>query len=382
MNPVQSSASSAKSVEEPSENHPEIDYQDSSTLDCLWHKPLEIRKMPRRNEALGSWVLNPAVGCSYGCKVCYAIPAPSGRQSELLAQRGILDPLDGWGTYAFPRRWDEQVFLCSLSRAEMEAYDRELAGQDNQAILVSSTTDPYQPFAHADLKQFAELNQLAANHLRAALTSIRDLSEFKVRILTRSPLVTRDFDLFQSFGDRLVLTVSLPTLNEQILKVYEPGAPSANERLETLYLAREMVLHLDVMLTPGYPECDEADLRATLKAVRHLQLNNLFYEPLRLSPKSPAISEVQQAAQGEGLLLNRGFYRDLSRWQPHAFTALSRMEQVAADLGLSDQLHLLPPPSLSSRAALKQVKDPEAKLDWLNQCWQRQAAWPDQQNPS
>src|SRR5439155_1346115 len=82
-----------------------------------------------------------------------------------------------------------------------------------------------------------------------------------------SPLARGDFDLFKSFGKRLVFGMSLPTLRNDLAKVYEPKAPAPSQRLATLHAAKEAGLHVDVALAPTYPECDEADLRATLQAL-------------------------------------------------------------------------------------------------------------------
>ncbi len=54
----------------------------------------------------------------------------------------------------------------------------------------------------------------------------RDKSTLNVRILPRSPLARADFDLFKSFGRRLLSGMSLPTLRNDLARVYEPKAPA------------------------------------------------------------------------------------------------------------------------------------------------------------
>ena len=49
------------------------------------------------------------------------------------------------------------------------------------------------------------------NHVNECYRSVaRDHSSLNVRILTRRPLAKLDFDLYRSFGERLVFGMSLP----------------------------------------------------------------------------------------------------------------------------------------------------------------------------
>ena len=102
--------------------------------------------------------------------------------------------------------------------------------------------------------------------VRRSLELIRDRSTLNLCILTRSPLARVDFDLFRSFGQRLMFGMSLPSLRNDLAKVYEPKSPAPSQRLATLRAAREAGLHIYAAVAPSYPECDETDLRTTLKA--------------------------------------------------------------------------------------------------------------------
>lgn len=53
--------------------------------------------------------------------------------------------------------------------------------------------------------------------------------------------------------------MSLPTLRNDLSKIYEPKAPAPLQRLATLRAAREAGLNVYVTVAPTYPECDEAD---------------------------------------------------------------------------------------------------------------------------
>ena len=46
-------------------------------------------------------------------------------------------------------------------------------------------------------------------------------------------------------------------------------------------------------MAPTYPECDEADLRATLKAVAELEPITIFHEPINIRAENVARIEAQ-----------------------------------------------------------------------------------------
>src|SRR5208282_381186 len=112
---------------------------------------------------------------------------------------------------------------------------------------------PYQVIRHPDPARQRELATHARFLVRRSLELIRDQSTLNVRILTRSPLARADFDLFRSFGKRLVFGMSLPTLRNDLAKVYEPKAPAPSQRLATLQEARKAGLYVYVAMRRRIP---------------------------------------------------------------------------------------------------------------------------------
>ena len=95
-----------------------------------------------------------------------------------------------------------------------------------------STTHPYQVIHQPAPERQRRLGLHARRLVRRSLELIRDHSTLDVRSLTRSPLARADFDLFQSFGPRLLFGMSLPTLRNDLAKVYEPRASAADKRVQ------------------------------------------------------------------------------------------------------------------------------------------------------
>src|SRR5204863_5713365 len=84
-------------------------------------------------------------------------------------------------------------------------------------------------------------------------------------------------------------------------QVYEPKAPAPSQRLATLRAAKQANLHVYVAVAPTYPECDETDLRATLKAIADLEPITIFHEPINVRAENVARMKAQANALGVSL---------------------------------------------------------------------------------
>ena len=159
-----------------------------------------------------------------------------------------------------------------------------------------------------------------------------------------------------------------------LAKVYEPHAPAPSQRLATLRAAREAGLHVYVALAPTYPECDEADLRATLKAVAGLDPITVFHEPINIRAENVARIEAQAASMG--VRLRTEVFATRETWQDYAVGALHTVSRLAKELGLEKRLHLWPDKSLGSQALADRMRNPAKYLKRLEHWWNRVSEWP------
>ena len=364
----------------------------------LWHAPAVIAENHFVYKSLSNWALNVAVGCSHACRFCYVPSAATIKQGPKLAEYGVKDPDAEWGDYVLLRPWDEKKFLASLRAAET-TLRKQLKPDGNRAVIYCSTTDPYQVIRHPDPARQRELAGHARFLVRRSLELIRDQSTLNVRILTRSPLARADFDLFKSFGKRLVFGMSLPTLRNDLARVYEPKAPAPSQRLATLHAAKEAGLHVYVALAPTYPECDEADLRATLQAVAELEPITIFHEPINIRAEN--VARIERHAEALGLVPLRKFaqndtlsssteerdgvrsrilrtdvFATRESWQDYAVTALHTVSEIAKELGIEKHLHLWPDKSLGSQSLADRMPNPHKYLKRLEHWWHRVSEWP------
>lgn len=348
------------------------------------------------HKSLCIFVVNIAVGCTHACLFCYVPSVSAIKQKAGLSKIGVIDPDSEWGNYLGLRTWNETAFLKSLLAAERQS---QLSPDGNRVILYCSTTDAYQVISGTE--NDVEANALRAFIVRKSLKLIRDKSTMNVRILTRSPLVKQDFDLLKSFGNRAVLGMSIPSLNSKLVRVYEPNAPDVKQRLKTLQEAKAAGLHLFVAIAPTYPECDEADLRATLEAIKPFGLHTLYHEPINMRAEN--VERIEVSAREQGTTLKTDVYETKVSWWHYATDQLYMVQRLCEELGLAERLKLWPDTALGSRSMFFKMRDAEFNQNhpnlvltgaqkkakkaadetaylsykaWLQGWWNKISAWP------
>jgi DNA repair photolyase len=238
--------------------------------------------------------------------------------------------------------------------------------------MLSTTTDPYQTLRGRDPVETATLNSQARVMVRRMLELIRDRSTLNIRILTRSPLAREDFDLYQTFGNRLVFGMSIPTLDDRLARLYEPKAPSPSRRLETLRLAVSKGIPIYAAVAPTYPEQGASELAAVLGEVGCLNPVTVFHEPINIRAEN--VERMRREAEAVGLKFRADAFETKDRWAEYAVGQLRMAEDVACQLGLGDRFHPWPDSSLGTQ---KRRREGGAEYStWLDRCWSRISAWP------
>lgn len=337
----------------------------------IWGHPMSIEKSGFKYKSLSESNLNVAVGCSHSCRFCY-VGQMLNKQKKALAKYGVEDPDSQWGNYSFIRPLDEEVFLKSLKKAEETPID-ELSKDGHRAVMLSTTTDAYQTIRHSDRAKQKELQEQLRTNVRRALELILTESTLNVRILTRSPLAEGDFDLYKRFVNRLLFGMSLPSLNNKLVRKYEPNAPAPSQRLKTLKKAKKAGLNIYVAVAPTFPECDEADLRATLEEVKKLDPLTIFHEPINIRGQNVERMADRMEQEGESLEM-KSFVTDKA-WVDYAVGQLRLVEKIANEIGVGDKLHLWPDKDLLMEKYFKHVNDPYKFIKWLNKWHNRISAW-------
>jgi DNA repair photolyase len=168
--------------------------------------------------------------------------------------------------------------------------------------------------------------------------------------------------------------MSLPTLRDDLVRVYEPKAPAPSQRIKTLHAAKEAGLHVYVAMAPTYPECDEQDLDVTLEAAAQLDPITIFHEPINIRAEN--VERIKAQGEACGVSLKTEVFASTTNWQDYARGQLKAVYQLARDRKLTKRLHLWPDKTLGSASSLRSVKDPVRYAAWLQQRWNKASAWP------
>ncbi len=222
--------------------------------------------------------LSPYAGCLIGCRYCYAqTPMSVLRRLEML-------PEVAWGSYV-----DVRVNAAEVLAGELA----ELAPRPIKFCPILS--DPYQ----------AVEARYALS--RACLTAIGAAEAvWPVLVLTRSKLVTRDADLLASLPGAWV-GASIPTVDDETRRHFEPRAASIPERFEALATLRRAGARTFAVVQPLLPGSIEALADALAGAVSSVSIDVLRGEEQSAAdfddPRySAARTDAWQRARAEELV--------------------------------------------------------------------------------
>src|SRR4051812_17000808 len=209
------------------------------------------RTILNRPEATGMdfWSINPYIGCALGCTYCYAryahgyafdrAAAANPDHREVAADVAALPP---W--LAFERRiLVKENAHTVLQRTLRTGSDRHLALLAGESITIGTATDPYQP-AERRFRITRQILEVIAQH-----------PGLRCRIITKSPLVTRDVDVLKRINrhSRINIHVSLITTDRDLARRIEPRAPTPEARLRAVRRLRESGIDVGVNVMPILP---------------------------------------------------------------------------------------------------------------------------------
>lgn len=233
--------------------------------------------------------LSPYAGCLIGCRYCYAqTPMSVLRRLEML-------PEVPWGSYVDVRVNAAEVLAGELAR---------LAPRPIKFCPILS--DPYQ----AVEARYALT--------RACLAAIGAASAvWPVLVLTRSKLVTRDADLLASLPGAWV-GASIPTVDDETRRHFEPRAASIPERFEALATLRKAGARTFAVVQPLLPGSIDALADALAGAVSSVSIDVLRGEEQSAAdfddPRySAARADAWQRARAEELIAALAA-RDIPVW--------------------------------------------------------------------
>jgi DNA repair photolyase len=175
-----------------------------------------------------NWTVNPFRGCSHACAYCFA------RRTHVF--------LDMNAGRDFEREIVVKVNVPELLRTELarDSWKREL-------VALGTNTDPY---------QWVE----SRYRMMPAILEALERANTPVSVLTKSPLVMRDVDIFERMSKHLRVSVNLsvPTLDEEAWRATEPHTPSPLARLDAVAELRRRGIDSGVLIAPLMPGINDS----------------------------------------------------------------------------------------------------------------------------
>jgi len=267
------------------------------------------------------------MGCSHRCAFCYV------RAFERRAERASDD--------SYGRSIRVKVNVAAVLRAELArpSWERE-------EVVIGAATDPYQP---------------AEGRYRLTRACIRELAAARTPfgIITRGTLIVRDLDVLAEAAKRAQVSVSLsiPTLDEDVWRVTEPATPPPRQRLRAIERLVGAGVKAGVAMAPLIPGLsdDPAKMAEVVRAARAAGATFIWGEVLHLKPgtrehflRAIGAEWPELASRYERLYAGRAY---LARAETGP--ALAEVQGLRRRFGIADRRSVrLEPPGEAAQMAL------------------------------
>jgi DNA repair photolyase len=193
-----------------------------------------VKKITKKDSLFhGNYCVDPYQNCEFGCHYC-----DSSFEKTIYVKANVVDILK-----------------------------KELEHIKNGRIIIGSVHDPYQK------------TEKKYKLTRTILETLRQFN-FPCHILTKSPLVLRDIGLLSQL--ECMITVSISSLDDKVVRIFEPEVPSPNDRLQTVQTLRNQGITAGVALIPILPYIVESEVESIVKAARSIDAQYLLHKHLEL----------------------------------------------------------------------------------------------------
>ena len=200
-----------------------------------------------------AYSMNPYQGCEHGCAYCFARPTH-----------------EYWG-YSAGIDFERKILVKKNAPELLEQFFKK-RGYKPEPILMSGNTDCYQP-VERKLKITRQLLQVCLDY------------GHPVNILTKNALVIRDLDILVPMAERNLITVSLsiPTINEELRRRLEPRTSSAPNKLQAIETLSKNGIPVHIMVAPMIPGLNTPEILQIVKEISERGARSFGYTLVRLN---------------------------------------------------------------------------------------------------
>jgi DNA repair photolyase len=247
----------------------------------------------------------------------------------LAAQADVDDPQRDWGSYLLYRDDLPERTRRGLQETGPDSDEWKTTERGRGVVMLSSGTDCYQD------RRTAQITRGVVRELAEAGVS--------VRILTRSPNMTRDIDLFKEYNDQITVGTSIPSFDTSLVRAMEPGAAPPMARWKALTEVRRRAgVPVFVSFSPTYPTMGRDEIREALSYFKALDPSVVFHEPM--NPRGANFEMCMEAAEEVGYeeaAQSLGELKDEQAWKEYALEQIELVHDVATTLDMA-QIHTWP----------------------------------------
>lgn len=202
-------------------------------------KEIKVKNiLTKSNLPVSDYSVNPYIGCSHGCKYCYAS-----------FMKRFTNHKEPWGTFVDIKYWDKIKT------------PKKCAGKE---LFIGSLTDPYMSLEEKYKRTRTLLEEMQG-------------SGCKISISTKSDLVLRDLDLIKTFPDARV-SWSINTLDEKF-RIEMDNSISIERKIEAMKKFHEAKVRTTCFISPIFPGI--TDVKEIIKKCRKY-CNLIWLENLNL----------------------------------------------------------------------------------------------------
>ena len=199
-----------------------------------------------------TYSLNPYRGCEHGCIYCYARPT-----HEYLGFSSGLD-------------FETKIMVKHDAHTLLERQFRH-RGWTPQIVMLSGDTDCYQPIE----RKLGITRRCLEIFLRY---------RNPVSIVTKNALIERDVDLLKELAslNLVLVTVSITSLNPDLIGRMEPRTSTPTKKLETVERLANAGIPVGVNVCPIIPGLNDAEIPSILEEISRRGAKHASYTIVRL----------------------------------------------------------------------------------------------------
>jgi DNA repair photolyase len=215
-----------------------------------------LNRVPAASGMPFEWTINVYRGCSHSCVYCFA--RPSHKYLNFDAGRDF-----------------EQRIVVKVNAPEVLRRELRRKSWTGAHVAMGTNTDPYQRC------------EGRYRLTRGVLEVLRDYAN-PCSVLTKSPLLLRDLDLFVELAETAGFSanLSIGTLDEEVWRRSEPGTPHPKARMAAVKQLVAAGIPCGILMAPILPGLSDSpeQLRAVVRAAAEAGASHLTPLTLHLRP--------------------------------------------------------------------------------------------------